>query len=29
MAGAAILASVTVIEEERLVENAEKVGASC
>jgi len=27
MAGAAILASVTVIEEERLVENAEKVGA--
>jgi 4-aminobutyrate aminotransferase-like enzyme len=27
MAGAAILASVTVIEEERLVENAERVGA--
>jgi 4-aminobutyrate aminotransferase-like enzyme len=27
MAGAAILAAVTVIEEERLVENAEKVGA--
>jgi 4-aminobutyrate aminotransferase/(S)-3-amino-2-methylpropionate transaminase len=27
MAGAAILASVTVIEEERLVDNAEKVGA--
>ena len=27
MAGAAILASVTVIEEDRLVENAEKVGA--
>ena len=27
MAGAAILASVSIIEEERLVENAEKVGA--